>query len=245
MTSLPIGVLSAAALAYLPSATALRPVRESLRPFLPDTLHGGGRPGHLALTYDDGPDRHSTPYFLDLLSRHHTHATFFLLGAHVGSHRALVEEMAAEGHELAVHGWDHVCVAAKRPGVLADQIRRTRDLLEEIGGRPAQWYRPPYGVSTTESMWAARRAGLHTALWTAWGRDWERRATPESIARTVRRQLRTGGTVLLHDTDRTSAPGSWWRTLSASETLLTEWQTVGLEVGTLAEHFAPAECPPC
>ena len=230
--------LATGAVAYLPAATALRPVRRLLGPVLADEFQGRGRAGHVALTYDDGPDPRSTPLFLELLARHGVHATFFLLGEHVGGHQALVTEMVAAGHELGVHGWDHVCVPVKPPGQLADQVRRTRALLEDVGGQPVRWYRPPYGVSTTESVLAAQRAGLHTALWSAWGRDWERRATPESIARTVRRQLRTGGTVLLHDTDRTAAPGSWWRTLAASETLLGEWAAGDVEVGTLGAHFA-------
>ena len=42
-----------------------------------------------------------------------------------------------------------------------------------------------------------------------------------------------GGTVLLHDADRTSAPGSWTRTLAAAEELLSEWAGSSLDVGPL------------
>jgi peptidoglycan/xylan/chitin deacetylase (PgdA/CDA1 family) len=237
VTLLRATLLTTAALAYLPAATALRPVRQLMTSVLPAHVRGIGRPGHVALTYDDGPDHRSTPLFVEVLATHQAHATFFMLGEHVAPHRSLVADVAAAGHELAVHGWDHSCVATKRPGALVDEIRRTRDLLEDIGGRPVRWYRPPYGVSSTESIWAARRSGLQTALWSAWGRDWERGATAGSISRTVRHQLRTGGTVLLHDTDRTAAPGSWWRTLAASEALLTEWRAAGVEVGALSDHF--------
>ena len=238
MKTIPLAIF-AAAVAYLPTAMALRPVRECLKPVLPAPLHGSGRPGHVALTYDDGPDQISTPHFLDLLARKSARATFFLLGEHVGTRRGLVAEMATEGHELAVHGWDHACVAAKAPGVLLDQIRRTRDLLEDISQRRVRWYRPPYGICTAESLYAAHRAGLETALWTAWGRDWNRRATTESIARTVRRQLRAGGSVLLHDSDRTAATGSWRHTLAASEGLLDEWASAGVRIGRLDGHFTP------
>lgn len=241
------GVASAA---FLPAATGLRPVRRLLSPALPTAFLGVGRTGHVALTYDDGPDARSTPQFLDLLARHEVRATFFLLGEHVGAHRALVAEMAAAGHELAVHGWDHTCVVLKRPGRLREEVARTRDLLEDVGGRPVRWYRPPYGVSSTASLLAARSAGLSTTLWTAWGRDWEARATDVSIAETVRRQLvtwgpaRPGGTVLLHDSDRTSAPGSWWRTLGASQDLLGEWRDAGLAVGTLGAHLTVGTLTP-
>ena len=230
---------TAAVAAYLPAVASIDPLRRALTPrVLPDALSGIGRRGHIALTFDDGPDPASTPAFLDLLARHDRRATFFLLGEHVAANAGLVEEMAAAGHELAVHGWDHTCTAWKRPGALADEIRRARDLVEAVGDRPVRWYRPPYGVLTTETLVAARAADLDTVLWSAWGRDWEAGATGIRIAHTVRRQLRDGGTVLLHDTDRTSAPGSWWRTLAATEALLDEWSAARFDVGPLSEHPA-------
>ena len=99
-----------------------------------------------------------------------------------------------------------------------------------------RWYRPPYGVLTAEALVAARSAGLRTVLWSAWGRDWERSATAESVAHRVSAALRPGGTVLLHDSDRTSAPGSWRATLAASDLLLTDWSMKGYDVGPLRDH---------
>lgn len=238
---------AAAAAVSLTALGALAPVVTSL-PWLRRTcrprLAGAGSTRHVALTYDDGPDAVSTPHFLDLLARHDRRATFFLLGAHVAPHADLVRRMAAEGHELAVHGWDHRCLAL-RPSVgrLGEELLRTRELIEAVTGDPVRWYRPPYGVLTTEGVLAARSAGLQTVLWTTWGRDWSARATPESVVRLVGRDLAPGGTVLLHDTDRTSAPGSWRTTLGASEILLSDWAQQGLDVGPLRDHW-PAEPAP-
>ncbi len=131
----------------------------------------------------------------------------------------------------------------KRPGQLRREVRDTVELLTWLTGEPVRWYRPPYGVLTTEALVAARAAGLRTVLWTAWGRDWEAGATPARIVATVERRLAPGGTVLLHDTDRTSAPRSWERTLAASETLLTRWDRGDAVVGPLRDHWAPARLP--
>jgi len=180
--------------------------------------------------------RRLTPKFLDLLDRHGVTATFFLLGAHVERHRDVVRDLHARGHELAVHGWDHRCVAWKRPGRLVDDLRRTVSALTTLTGAPVRWYRPPYGVLTAEALAAARSAGLRTVLWSAWGRDWERAASAESVAHRVTAALRPGGTVLLHDSDRTSAPGSWRATLAASDLLLTDWSAKGYDVGPLRDH---------
>ena len=51
----------------------------------------------------------------------------------------LVKDLAARGHEVAVHGWDHRCLAAKRRGPCAESCARTVDLLESVTGeRPAR-----------------------------------------------------------------------------------------------------------
>ena len=73
-------------------------------------------------------------------------------------------------------------------------------------------------------------------LWTAWGRDWRPEATPESIVADVDRDLHPGATVLLHDSDYTSAPGSWRATVTALPLLAERCAARGLKVGPLADH---------
>jgi len=192
---------------------------------------------HVALTYDDGPDPRSTPCFLDVLAQQDRAATFFLLGEHVEKNHNLVKDMVDSGHELGVHGWNHQCLAAKRPGTLLDELRRTKHLLEDVSGAAVRWYRPPYGVLTGEGLLATAATALQTVLWTSWGRDWTSAATRESIAGTVTRSLRPGGTVLLHDTDRTAAPDCWKHTLAASDLLLEHWAHHDLRVGPLRDHW--------
>jgi peptidoglycan/xylan/chitin deacetylase (PgdA/CDA1 family) len=226
------GVGVAVGLHLLPALTCVGQLRHAVLP----GLSGTSRRHHVALTFDDGPDLRSTPRFIELLAARDVTATFFLLGAYAAREPVLVQELSAAGHELAVHGWRHDCVAAVPPGRLLGQLLRSRDLLEDLTGRSVSWYRPPYGVLTVEGLWAARRAELRTVLWSAWGKDWSRIATPRSIVRTVLRSTVPGGTVLLHDTDRTSAPGSWRRTLAATEMLLDHWAD-DVPVGPLRDHW--------
>jgi peptidoglycan/xylan/chitin deacetylase (PgdA/CDA1 family) len=83
---------------------------------------------------------------------------------------------------------------------------------------------------------AARRLGLTSVLWTWWGEDWTARATPDSVHRTLVRDLRGGGTILLHDSDCTSAPGAWRSALGALPRILDACQERGPTVGPLREH---------
>lgn len=222
----------------LPLVASVQPVRRALTPALLPALLSGISPGHhVALTFDDGPDRASTPAFLDLLARRDVRATFFLLGRHAVQEPDLVRRIVDEGHELGVHGWTHRCAAWTGGRRLADDLRATRAVLERTTGHRVRWYRPPYGALTTSALLAARRAGLSTVLWSDWGVDWRRGRTPDQVLATVTRGLRPGGTVLLHDSDRTSAPGSWRTTLTATERLLEGLLRRGVPVGPLAEHW--------
>ncbi|HEX4865224.1 MAG TPA: hypothetical protein VFV02_14230, partial [Acidimicrobiales bacterium] len=80
------------------------------------------------------------------------------------------------------------------------------------------------------------RCGLKMVLWTTWGVDWRDDSTSTSVADRVERTFRPGATVLLHDSDITSAPGSWRSALGALPLLAERWEAAGLEVGPLSEH---------
>ncbi len=207
-----------------------------LKPLTP-RLNGRGRPGHLALTFDDGPDAWSTPRFLDRLAELDVRATFFCLGQMAQRHPGLAARALAEGHEIAVHSWDHRNHLRHLPGrQTTDQLARTTDLLEaQTGVRPRYW-RPPYGALTTAGLAAAGSLGLQTVLWTAWGRDWRREATAGTVLADACSGVLDGGTLLLHDSDCTSEPGSWRATLAALPALLDHCRALGLEVGPVGDH---------
>jgi peptidoglycan/xylan/chitin deacetylase (PgdA/CDA1 family) len=226
------GALAGAAAHAGPALTAITPARRRLLP----ALAGGGRPGHVALTFDDGPDPDSTPQFLRVLADHGVRATFFLLGAMLDRDPELGRQIVAAGHEIGVHGWHHSCLLWRTPAAVQGDLSRAQDLIRTATGVTPRWYRPPYGVLTTGGLRAARRLGLTPVLWTSWGRDWEAGATPASVRRTVVRRMSSGGTVLLHDSDCMSAPGSWRRTIAALPAVLETAHSRGLTVGPLAEH---------
>ena len=75
----------------------------------------------------------------------------------------------------------------------------------------------------------ARGRGWRTLLWSHWGRDWEARATPDSIAARVTGGAGEGSVLLLHDADDYSAPGSWRRTAAALPRVLETLRARGLE----------------
>ena len=227
------GLAAAGALAQaVPTVTSLGPVRAALWP----RLTGLGAAGHVALTFDDGPDPASTPRFLDALDEAGVHATFFLLGEMVRKAPWLARRIADAGHEVALHGWSHRAHIAVTPAKTLRDLRQGRDEVADAVGHAPTWYRPPYGVATAATFSACRRLGLRPVLWSAWGQDWTATANAESVFHTVAKDLRGGGTVLLHDSDCTSKPESWRATLGALPLLLAHCAEQGWRVGPLAEH---------
>lgn len=199
-------------------------------------LTGRGARDHVALTFDDGPDDRGTPEVLEVLRTYGVRATFFVLGSMVERHPQVLDAVVAGGHELAVHSWDHRNHLRHTPPQVHRQLARTADLLEQRTGVRPRFFRPPYGAMTGGALAAARRLRLQPVLWTAWGRDWEERATADSVARLVTTQLRGGGTILLHDSDCTSSANSWRVTRDALPAVLEHCASAGLRVGTVGEH---------
>jgi peptidoglycan/xylan/chitin deacetylase (PgdA/CDA1 family) len=199
-------------------------------------LVGRGQPDHVAVTFDDGPDPESTPAFLAELDRLGWRATFFMLGTMARRAPTLVAEVAAAGHEVAVHGDEHRNMLRRFPGAAADDVRRCRDTLAELTGTEPRWFRPPFGVLSFGALRGAKRAGLTTVLWTTWGRDWRKEATPDTVTADVLRRYVAGGTVLLHDSDCESYPLSWHSTLGALPKLADEFAARHLRVGPVGEH---------
>lgn len=215
-----------------PGITGLGPVR---RAFFP-RLAGQGDPGHVALTFDDGPDPAATPKFLEVLADRQVSATFFLLGRMVARTPGLAAELAAAGHEVAVHGWEHRYLPPRGPRATFDDLRRSTEIITRATGNRPRLFRPPYGVLSGSALVAARRLGLVPVLWGAWGREWTPGATPDSVYASLSGRLRGGVTVLLHDSDCTSPPGSWRAALGALPRLLDECSGRGLAVGPLGQH---------
>lgn len=220
-----------------PVVSTFGPLRNRVMP----RLSGRGRPDHIALTFDDGPDPLSTPFFLRLLAERRIRATFFLLGREAQRSPGLVREIAAAGHEIGIHGWLHRPLLLRGPRATYDDFARARDTVADITGIRPTLFRPPYGVMSTAAHLAARRLALTPVLWTCWGQDWTARATPESVHRTVTSDLDGGGTILLHDSDCTSAPGAWRSALGALPRILDTCAQRGYEVGPLRDHGWPTD----
>ena len=221
-----VGVASTAAVAYvLPGlAGAWPPLRRPLG--VEDrTTSGTG----YALTFDDGPHARGTPAVLEVLARERTAATFFLVGEQVRRNPSLPREILAAGHAVALHCDRHRNLLRLAPSQVREDIARAEETIGAATGLTPSLYRPPYGVLNASALALARRRGWRTLLWSHWGRDWERRATPESIAALATAGAGAGSVLLLHDADDYSAPGSWKHTVAALPAVIETMRARGVE----------------
>ncbi len=219
----------------VPSTLGFSPVGRYVSP----RLMGVGTPGHVALTFDDGPDPASTPELLAVLDGLGWKATFFMLGEMVRRAPGLTAEVVAAGHEVGVHADVHRSQRHMAPAAIRDDVVRARDALATASGVEPAWFRPPHGALTIEARWVAGRLGMRSVLWTAWGRDWRAEATPATVRADVLAGRLDGGTVLLHDSDCMSAPGAWRATAGALPLLAEDFAARGLRVGPVGAHGIP------
>jgi peptidoglycan/xylan/chitin deacetylase (PgdA/CDA1 family) len=162
------------------------------------------RHGHsCAITFDDGPGKH-TARLLDLLKARGIHATFFVLGENVAKEPDLVRRMAAEGHEVDNHSFDHPKLRSLAPERQREEIGRTEQLLKNLGITP-KFFRPPYGSYNAETMRDAAQDNLVLALWSVDSLDWKYRTIKDIEARILPKgPAMARGIFLFHDIHATT-----------------------------------------
>ncbi len=81
-------------------------------------------------------------------------ATFFTLGWVAERYPAMIRRIAAAGHELASHGYDHQRVFQMTPADFAADIDKARAILEDAGGVRVTGYRAPSFSIDQRTPWA-------------------------------------------------------------------------------------------
>jgi peptidoglycan/xylan/chitin deacetylase (PgdA/CDA1 family) len=187
----------------------------------------------VVLSFDDGPDPDATPAVLDALEAGGARATFFMVGEQVMEHRALAREVAERGHEVGLHGHEHVD-HHELGGRVKDDLARGLGTLEAATGTRPRLFRPPYGRFSEASYAACQALGLEPVYWSGWGMDWEP-IPPERIADTAIRDLTDGTILLLHDSARYAYRESAAPTAEALPAILAAARERGLGIEPIPE----------
>ena len=155
----------------------------------------------VALTFDDGPRSSTTGPLLDGLALREVPATFFLVGNRVPGNEELVRRMAAEGHQIGIHTYDHTSLKGLSREDFDLQVGKTRALIAAVAGEGDYWLRPPYGqLDPSAGDWC----GGPVILWSVDPEDWKDDDVDRIVAAIVE-HAGDGDIILLHDLFPSSA----------------------------------------
>ncbi|MHA6484524.1 polysaccharide deacetylase family protein [Paenibacillus sp. strain BS8-2] len=186
----------------------------------------------MAFTFDDGPNANMTPLILDLLKEYDAKATFFVVGNRIDKNVGIIKREAEEGHEVANHTYNHVFLNSSQSAEKIDQeIKQTKQKIEEITGQDSPWFRPPGGFINDRVIDAARKYGYTVTLW-SWHQDTKDWRAPgvDYIVKKVLDNARNGDIVLMHDHVQGST-----QTYQALKLILPELKARGFRLVTVSE----------
>ena len=161
-----------------------------------DRYYVDAGPKVIALTLDDGPSEY-TGEILEILRDHHITATFCMIGEQIRDCAGIVRDVAAAGHHITNHTWDHSDQTKLSLKAVTSQIDRTTQAMADVGITPTM-YRAPFGAWSHTVFEAAAAAGLRPLDWSVDPADWSRPGVTK-IVNTIMRTTMTGSIILDHD----------------------------------------------
>lgn len=206
------------------SASTCERVRSTEQGQVPEPLLQPG-PHQVALTFDDGPSYSYTSRILDILARYDVPATFFIVGRHTRGQLDLVRRLAAEGHSVQNHTYDHYRLTSYSDAVVREQLTTTSELIEDVVGVAPLCMRPPYGAVNDRVRAVADDLGLATIMWDVNPSDWTKPGAAAVASRVLSRTA-GGDIVLLHDL-------AGWSTIGALPSIIEGLRAQGLEFVSL------------
>lgn len=149
----------------------------------------------VAITFDDGPNRTWTPQVVEALNQRGVKGTFFMVGSWVPTKEELVRQMAAQGHQIANHTWEHANLTDMTPEEVRDQVERSRAALAAVTGQESFLVRTPFGVRTKTVL-----ENIESPL-ILWSQDPAagKTVSGEKMAKKVISTIQDGDIILLHD----------------------------------------------
>ena len=181
-----LGTLTARmATAIIPAATGRLPTKER----------------RIYLTIDDGPSNLTTR-ILELLEEQAAGSTWFLVGKATTSHADFVDRILADGHSIGNHSYGHLDAWRKRWSEIEADLEEGLTTVETIAARPCRFTRPPFGRIRPRTIGWCREHRQALMLWDVMAPDFMQDFNPARVSESVRRRVRPGSIVVMHDSGR-------------------------------------------
>ncbi|MFL9843134.1 polysaccharide deacetylase family protein [Flavobacterium rhizosphaerae] len=150
------------------------------------------------LTFDDGPTPGITTWILELLKQHDIKATFFCIGKNITANPKLFEQVAAEGHSIGNHTYNHVNGWHTDYKEYIDDMEACEATI--ANKVPVQkLFRPPYGKMKRKQGNFIRKKGYKIIMWDVLSADFDQSITPLQCLENVINNATAGSIIIFHD----------------------------------------------
>lgn len=187
------------------------------------------------LTFDDGPNPGATEPIVEALAAEGVPAAFFMVGEHVRRFPAIARRVAGAGHEVGNHTLRHTKLHVQGPRRIREELERAHEIITGVTQRAPRCFRAPHGYRNPFVSRATRRLGYTVFGWTFGVWDSDPRVPAEEIRARVRRKLRPGAIILLHDGDGYAPDGDRRRTTAALPGIIADARAAGYTFRPLAD----------
>lgn len=153
--------------------------------------------GYVALTFDDGPSKHSMD-IMNVLKKYEVGGTFFFVGTNVKKHPDYVKAIHANGYSVGSHSMTHSQMPSLTYEEQKAELTRAANLIEHITDEKLVLFRPPYGAFDDRTEALSRQQGNKVVLWNRDPEDWLTR-DEDKILDYVQHIEASGSIILLHE----------------------------------------------
>ena len=197
----------------------------------------GSGANEVALTFDDGPSAY-TGQVLDILDKYNAKATFFIVGRNAEPNVALLRRTVESGHEIGNHTWSHASLTALAKRARHDEVQGATTSSAAPSATRRGCSGRPYGAMRPGTNREVRQAGMLPVVWSVDAHDYDPGVTAKKLVARVRKALRPGSIILLHD-----GGGDRRKTVAALPRILEEIERRGYRAVTVTQllNDAPPE----
>lgn len=142
------------------------------------------------------------PEILNILDAYSVKTTFFIGGSWAAKNMELVKSIAAAGHEIGSHGYNHKDAEHLNYERNLDEMVPAERLLEELTGQRITLFAPPSGSVGKEMFSAAESLGYTVVMWSRDTVDW-RDKDADLVYKRATQDTQSGELILMHPTEHT------------------------------------------
>lgn len=182
----------------------------------------------VALTFDDGPNTTTTNEVLDVLEKHQTVASFFLIGNNINDESAKSVKRAYDlGCEINNHSKTHGYMDKMTAEEIKSEVEYVDEKVFEITGEHTKFFRPPY-IAVGDLMWENISVPFISGVGC---NDWDNNVTVDKRVTIITRTVKDGSIILMHDAQGNS------KTVEAVDKMIPALKEQGYKFTTVSGLF--------